>query len=223
MLDWRNFICGVMIVIGPASLLAQSTDRALLNSDGGTLLNGSPSPNTSTIFRHDLIQTPKGHAAKIDAEGSTVTVAPETLVQFEGDELVLDHGGLELSTARQMKVRVNCITVIPITAEITQFNVTDVDGKVKIAAYQNDVKIHAAGAAFRTTREGESSDSIVRQGEQKTRDEHCGAAARPEAVPEGIGAILNGPKAWITGMVIAGTIACFGLCHGDDPISPWKP
>lgn len=223
MLEWRNLICGVMIVIVPTSLLAQNTGRALLYSNGGTWLNANPAPDTSAIFPDNLIQTQKEHSAKIDADGSTAMIQPETVVQFEGDELVLDHGSLQLNTARQMRVRVNCITVIPVTADRTQYDVTDVDGKVKIVAYKNDVKIHYAGAATRKSKPAESSDVIVREGEQATRDEHCGPPIKTAEGLDAKGAILNSPVAWGTGIAAVAVIACLGLCHPDDPVSPYKP
>lgn len=221
--EWRKFVCGVMIVLMPSSLLAQGSDRALLHSDGGTWLNGSPAPETSAIFRDNLIQTQKAHSARIDAEGSSVVVQPETVVQYEGDELMLDHGSLQLGTASQMKVRVDCITVIPLTADRTQYNVTDVDGKVRVSALKNDVKIHYAGSALRKSKQNGSSDVIVHQGEQATRDEHCGAAYEPTEGLDAKGAILNSTWARAAGVVAVGIVACLGLCHGDDPISPSKP
>ena len=128
LLEWRKLVCGLMIVILPTSLMAQNSARAMLHNDGGVWLNGSPAPNSSAIFLNDLVQTQKGSWAKIDADGSTVTVQPETIVQFEGDELVLDHGGLQVNTSRGLKVRVNCITVIPLTQDWNRYDVTDVDG-----------------------------------------------------------------------------------------------
>ena len=223
MFEWRNLVCGVMVVLVPGSLVAQGTDRALLHSDGGTWINGSPAPETSTIFLESLIQTQKGHSAKLDTEGSSVIVQPETVVQFEGDELVLDHGSLQLTTMREMKVRVNCITVIPITADRTLYEVSDIDGKVTVVASKNDVKVHAQASAFRKAKTGESSDAIVREGEQKTRDEHCVAAAKPIAGLDANGPILNSTAAKIAGVVAVGVITCFALCRGDEPISPDKP
>jgi hypothetical protein len=221
--EWRKLVCGVMIIVVPVSLFAQVTDRAMLHSDGGTWLNGNPAPESSAIFMDALIQTPKDHSAKIDAEGSAVTVQPETIVQFEGDELVLDHGGLQLTTDRQMRVRVNCITVTPINAAWTQYDVTDVDGRVKVIAYKNDVKIHYKGDLLRKSKQGESSDVIVHEGEQATRDERCGAAIKPADEIDATGAWLNSPMAKAAGVIAVGVIACLGLCHTDDPISPTKP
>ena len=220
--EWRNLVCGVMIIILPASLMAQDSGRAMLHSDGGVWLNGNPAPNSSAIFVHDLVQTQKEHSAKIDAAGSTVTVQPDTIVQFEGEELVLDHGSLQVSTSHGMRVRVNCLTVIPLTSEWTRYNVIDVDGKMTVAAQENDVKIHYQGAAARRSKQVVSSDVTVHQGEQATREERCGGAAKPAEVINARGAILNSVWAKTAGLAAIGLI-CLGVCHGDDPVSPSKP
>ena len=218
MLEWRKLVCGVMIVIVPASMAAQGTDRALLHSDGGTWLNGKPAPASSAIFRNDHIETQAAHSAKIDVEGSTVMILPNTVVQFEGDELVLDHGSLQLNTVRQIKVRVNCVTVIPVTADWTQYDVSDIDGKVKVSAYKKDVKIHAPSAA-RRAKQGASTDNIVHEGEQSTREEKCGAGAWPTP---GTAPILDRPVAIGVGVGLI-ALTCIIICRGDDPVSPSKP
>jgi hypothetical protein len=55
---------------------------------------------TSTISRPR-----RETSARVDAYGSIVTVQPETIVQSAGDELVLDHGSLQVDTSRGMRVR----------------------------------------------------------------------------------------------------------------------
>ncbi|MFZ0758596.1 MAG: hypothetical protein WAM69_01495 [Candidatus Sulfotelmatobacter sp.] len=212
-----------MIVLLPTSLMAQDSGRAMLYSDQGVQLNGRPVPNSSAIFPHDWIQTQPGTGAKIDAEGSTALVQPETVVQFNGDELILDHGSLRLDTARKMRVRASCVTVTPITADQTQYDVTDVDGRVKVAAIKSDVKIHYEGAAMRKSKQAASSDVIVRQGEQATREEGCGAPTKSADATSAVGPILNSNWAKVAGIVAVGVIACFGLCHEDNPISPTQP
>jgi hypothetical protein len=144
------------------------------------------------------------------------------VVQFQGLELALDHGHLQLDTAREMKVLIGCVTVTPITYDRTQFDVTDIDGKVKVVAYKNDVKIELHGSALRKTK-GESSSTIVREGEQATRSEHCGVPVRPGtgATP---GPVLDSALARDAGfIVVVGVAACLLLCFGDEPISPSKP
>jgi hypothetical protein len=222
LLEWRKFVCGVIMVILPASLMAQDSARAMLHDDGGVWLNGNPAPNSSAIFLHDLVQTQKGNWAKIDAGGSTVTVHPETIVQFEGDELVLEHGSLQVNTSQGMKVRVNCITVIPLTQDWNRYDVTDVDGRVMVAAHQNDVKIHYQGAAARRSKLAASSDVTVHQGEQVTREERCGVPARPADAADAALATLDTPWAIGIGTAAIGALTCWALCRGDDPVSPSK-
>ncbi|MGA2922491.1 MAG: hypothetical protein ABSE28_15380 [Candidatus Sulfotelmatobacter sp.] len=134
--EWRKLVCGVMIVIVPSSLFAQDTGGALLHSDGGTWLNENPVPATPTIFRDSLVRTQKGYRATIDAEGPSVLIGPETVVQFQGNDLTLDHGSLRLDTATEMTVIVGCISINPLSSDRTHYDVTDIDGKVKVIAYK---------------------------------------------------------------------------------------
>jgi len=221
--EWRNLVCGVMIVVLPASLMAQTSGGAMLHSEGGVWLNGNPAPNSSAIFPHDLIQTQKEHRAKIDANGSTVTVEPDTIVQFDGEELVLDHGGLQVNTSREMKVRVNCITVIPVTQAWTRYDVIDVDGKIRVTADENDVKIHYQGASAQRSKTAGLSDVLVHQGEQASRDERCGVAARPAEVVNAKGAILNSVGARAAGIAVVGGLICWVFCSASQPVSPAVP
>jgi ferric-dicitrate binding protein FerR (iron transport regulator) len=227
MRQWRNLVCGVMAVVLPMSLTAQDSARAILHSDGGVWLNGNPAPSSSAIFPNDLIQTQQGRSAKIEAYGSAITVQPETVVQFSGDELVLelilDHGGLQVDTSRGTKVRVNCITVSPLAQAWTRYDVTDVDGTVTVAAQENSVLIHYEGGSTRQSKQAAFADVTVHQGEQATRDEKCGASARTGDVVNGKVAILNNVWTVRAGVVAIGIITCWALCRGDDPLSPDKP
>jgi hypothetical protein len=195
----------------------------MLHSDGGAWLNGKPAPNSSAIFPHDLLQTRNESTAKIDVDGSTVTIQPGTLVQHEGDELVLDHGSLQLNSARGMRVRVNCITFTPVTQEWTRYDVIDSGGKVMVVAHENDVKIHYPHVAARQSKDAGSSDVTVHRGEQVTRDERCGAVSK---TGQGLGAkeaLLDSPWVKWTGIAAVGAITCFALCRDPNPVSPDKP
>jgi len=220
--EWRNLVCGMMIVALPASLMAQSSSGAMLHSDGGVWLNGTPAPNSSAIFIHDMVQTQRDHSAKIDANGSTVTIQPDTIAQFDEDEIVLDHGGLQVNTSRGMKVRVNCMTVMPALQEWTRFDVVDVAGKMQVVAYQSDVTIHYQGAGVPSKGAG-LSDITVHPGQQVTREERCGTPARSAQIANAKVALLNTVQAKVAGAAVIVAVTCFGLCHGDDPVSPYKP
>ena len=219
----RKFVCGVMILVVPTSFLAQDASRGLLYSNGGTRLNGGSAPAIVAIFPDSLVQTQQGYTARIDVPGSTVLIQPETVVQFQGHDLALEHGSVELDTARGMEVISGCITVTPMTTERTQYTVTDVDGKVMVAASRNDVKIHVHGGTLRRSKPEESLDIIVRESEKATREERCGAPANRATQAGATAGILSNP--WVIGAagVVVTVVACLGLCHNDDPISPDRP
>jgi hypothetical protein len=221
--EWRKLVCGAMVVVLPALLIAQDFGRATLHTDGGTWLNGKPVPNTSAIFPHDFVQTQKESTAKVDIDGSTVTIQSDTLVQFEEDEIFLDHGTLQVNSARGMRVRVNCLTVVPLTQEWTRYDVIDTDGKVLVAAYENDVKIHTRHVAAQRSKDRGSSDVTVHRGEQVIRSERCGARAKPAQMLDAKGPILNSPWARGTGIVAIGVLTCWALCPDPGPVSPDKP
>jgi hypothetical protein len=219
---WSKFVCSAMIVILPTSLIAQDSSRAMLHSNGGVWLNGNPAHNSSAIFLHDLVQTQKESRAEISTNGSGATIESDTIVQFEGDELVLEHGSLQLNTSRGMRVRVNCLTVIPLTQEWTRYDVIALDGRITVATYKNDIKIHYQGAAVRRSKLA-YSDVTVHPGQQVTREERCRADAKPAGALDANGAILNSPWARGAGIAAIGILTCWALCRGDEPVSPSKP
>ena len=195
----------------------------MLHSDGGAWLNGKPAPNSSAIFPNDLIQTRKESTAKIDVDGSTITIQPGTMVQFGEDELFLDSGSLQVNSERGMRVRVNCMTIVPLTQEWTRYNVIGADGKLMVVAYENDVKIHYRRVAARQSKDAGSSDVTVHRGEQVTRAERCGAEYKPAKAVDSRGPILNDPWARGAGITAVGIITCWALCREGDPVSPDKP
>ena len=211
-----------MIVILPASAMAQDLGRAMLHSDGGVWLNGNPAPNSTAIFPHDLVQTRKESTAKIDLQGSSITIQPGTRVQFEEEELFLDSGSLQVNSARGMRVRVNCMTVIPPAQGWTRYDVSDADGKLTVVAYENDVKIHYRRVAPRHAKDAGTSDVTVHRGEHVVRDERCRAGSEPAPL-DADGALLNSPWAIGTGVAAIGVITCWALCRGGEPVSPDTP
>jgi len=228
-LPWRQLVCLPMIVILPVSLMADDTGSAMLRSNGGVIVNKNPAQASVALFSDDLIETPPQVAARIEATGSTADINPETVVQFEGDELVLEHGSLSVNTSRGMRVRIGCVTVTPVNEDWTHYDVMDRDGKVTVSSLKNDVYVESRSSnpqqAKKPGKPSTQSDRmIVREGEQKSREEKCGAPIYKESGRlAGRGAIMNSPWAKAIGIVGIGTLACIGLCHDDDPISPSSP
>ncbi len=215
-----------MIIILPVSLLGLDPAAAILHSTGaGVMVNNNPAPASSALFLDDLIETQKAAVARIDASGSTADIDAETMVQFEGNELGLDHGRLSVNTSHGLRVRVGCLTITPVhDAEWTHYEVTDLDGKVTVSALKDDVNIDARSRNLQQAKEPRQSDqATVREGERKSREEKCGATEKPPSVATA-GAIMNSPWTLGAGLAGIGVMICLGfVCHNDDPISPTKP
>ena len=229
LLSWQKIVCGSLIVILPASLSAQDTTGAILQSSGaGVMVNQSIVNPSTALFPDDVIQTQKGGRARIELAGSTADIDSDTVVQFEGDLLVLDHGSVSVNTSRGFRVRVGCIIVTPVNSAIwTLYQVSDTSGKVTVSAFKNDVYIDTSSKDDREeiTRDKRSNREIVRESEQKSREEKCGGAyMNPAESPAGKGAILNSGWARLAGSVGIGVLTCWALCfNNDDPISPSHP
>ena len=220
----RNFVCWMMVVLFPLSLPAADTGPAILHSKGGVWVNGAEVPDSTAIFPGDLLETKPGSIANLDAEGSSVLIQAESVVKFQGNFLILEHGMVSVGTSTSMSVRVNCITVEPVSNERTQYDVADVSGTVRVAARQNDVNITQGGALRKASPESSSPQSAtVHEGQQSTRDEAvvCGAALRPGGAGNG----LNTKWLEIGGGAGGAILLCLLLCRGTghSSVSPSQP
>lgn len=228
MLRRRNLVCLPLIVILPVSLLADESVGAMLYSNGvGVFVNKSAAPASIAILPHDLIETQKETSPWLDSAGTRVDISPETMVTYESAELVLDHGSLSVKTSRGLKVRVGCITVTPVNdAELTDYRVVDVDGKVEVSAFKSDVYINERSKNPEQAKQSEhSGHTLVREGESKSRSEKCGASDLKESLKvPGYGPILNSPYTVAVGAAAVIGVTCWVLCFkNDDPLSPAKP
>jgi hypothetical protein len=219
----RYFLCWIMVVLCPLTLMAADTGSAVLHSEGGVWINGFEISGTTAVFPGDLLETKPGFAANLDAEGSSILIQPESIVKFEGNFLNLEHGGVSVGTSTSMGVHVNCIKVEPVSTAQTQFDVTNVSNTVQVAARKNDVNIIESSILHKASpQRGPSHSATVREGQQATRDESaaCGAG-----LPPGVsGPALNGK--WLEiggGAAVAGTILCLLFCTSSPPISPSQP
>ncbi len=221
----RAFVCWVIVILFPLSLVAADAGSAILHSDGGVWVNGTEISGSTAVFPGDLLETKPGFVADLDAEGSSVLIQPESIVKFQGNYLSLEHGSVSVGTSTLMSVHVNCLKVEPVTSERTQYDVADLSRKVEVAAHKNDVRIVQAAALRKPSPESSSSQSAtVHEGQQATRDETqaCGAASTPESPTHE----LNTKWLEIGGGTGVGILVlCLLLCKGkgSSAVSPSQP
>jgi hypothetical protein len=217
-----------MAVIFPAALFAgENIPGAMLYTRGGTTLNGKTVPRSSALFSGDLVQTSADSVANINATGTAVQILNDSLVQYDGSAVRLEHGGVTISSSKLMAIRAGNVTVSPAAAVWTEFEVRDVDGTVQIAARKGDLTIS-----------DQTGTTTLAQGDQTTRDESQSQAdnqsqdqnqkkkkkkAAAGIIPGAAGGVFNDPVTLgiSTGIVVGGTI--WVLVQSGSPVSPVLP
>jgi ferric-dicitrate binding protein FerR (iron transport regulator) len=230
----RCIVCWALLVAVPPGLVGQpfgqnghnvgETPAAILHTQGGVWLNGSEAADSTAVFLGDVLETKPGFSASLTLDGATILLQPESVAQLEQDVILLDHGSVSVGTPRSFKVRVNCISIVPVQNEWTQFDVTDLTGTVEVAANKKDVNVeHTA-----TGGKGEAAPmATIHEGQHGSYDESqiCGEPRRPT----GAGSTSMSPK-WIAvgagggGLLICLIAHCFGGGGGGHTsISPSSP
>src|SRR3954469_25525015 len=219
----RGMVSCVLMVLFPFSLFAADSNAAMLYSNGPAWINGAHVPRpSSAIFPGDLLQTRSDSIANINQPGSTVRVFSDSLIEFGGSSVTIDHGGVTVSTSNRMATTAGDIKVAPASNAWTEFHVTDVDGTVRIAARKGDVTVSdgketvTLAQGQETTRD-ETSDTSSDNSRKKNRKRQAGA------IPGATGGSLNSPLAiGIAGAAVIG-VTTWVLIKSDDPASPAKP
>jgi hypothetical protein len=229
----RNLFCWALLMVVPHSLLGQISAEqpagAILHTQGGVWINNDEARDSTAVFPGDTIETKAGFNANLVLDGSTVLLAPESVARFQGDYLELSHGSVSVGTSKGFRVKVNCIRVIPVRNQWTQYEVSDVNRTLQVSARKDDVNVEHEGvrgkAKSQTTDETAASRASVHEGEQHNYDESeiCGSIAGPTS------AGLANPK-WIEIGTAAGGAAllCILLCRGrggseKNPLSASAP
>jgi hypothetical protein len=183
-------------------------------------LNGGHVPNSSAIFAGDLVQTRSDSTANIHAPGSSITVLGDSLVQFEGSSLKVEHGGVSVSTSKGVATTAGDVRVAPLSNAWTEFNVTDVDGMVRIAARKGDLTVTDDNGTVTLAQGQETTrDEQSDQGDKKKKDKKRAAGA----VPAAGGGVLNSPIAIGVGAAVIVGVTTWVLLQSSNPVSPATP
>jgi hypothetical protein len=211
----RKILSCLMILIFPAALFAADQASAMVYSHGPALLNGNSIPRMSALFSGDLVQTNKDSVANINATGSSVLVLNDSLVQYEGNSVSLEHGGVTVSTSKSLATQVGAVIVSPAAGVLTEFEVRDVDGTVKIVARKGDLTI-----------KDDAGTTTLAQGQETTREESRRDKNSKKrgggSVPGAAGGALNSPVAIGIGTGIIVGVAAWAVIQSDDPVSRAK-
>ena len=220
---FRGLVSCVLMVVFPGSLFAADSNAAMLYTNGAAWINGTHVPrNSSAIFYGDLLQTRSDSVAKISEAGSSITVLADSLVTFEGASLDIDHGGVSVSTSKSVSTTAGDVKVTPASNSWTEFNVTDLDGKVRISAKKGDLNVNDGKETVllaqgqETTRDDSANDEQDGK-KRKRRKQQSGA------IPAAGGGLLNSPWAVGAGGAAVIGVTTWVLLQSSNPASPAKP
>jgi hypothetical protein len=222
----RKMVSCVLLFLFPGSMLAADSSAAMLYTNGAAWVNGAHVPrSSSSIFSGDLLQTRSDSVANINAPGSSITVLSDSLVKFQGSSVAIEHGGVRVSTSRGIGTTAGDVKVLPASYVWTEFNVTDVDGTVRIAARKGDLTISDGKETFtlaqgqETTRDETSSDNDKDNKDGRKKNKKRAAGASPGAS----GGVFNSPVAIGIGAGAIIGVTTWVLVKNDNPASPTKP
>jgi hypothetical protein len=212
----RQILALITLLFVPGELFAADGEAAMLYGNGTTWVNGSSIPKSSAVFAGDLIQTKSDSVANINSAGSSVTIMPDSLVEFQGNAVKLERGELTVSTSKAMGALAGVLNVTPASNDWTEFDVKNSDCDIQVLARKNDVVL-----------QDDSGTSTLREGQQTTRrsrSNECQAARSGSgATPAAVGPITNSTAVYVGGGAAAGALSTWVLMQGDDPISPSDP
>lgn len=211
--------CFMLVVVPAALFAADASVAAMLYSNGTARLNGYNLPRSSAIFSGDLVQTASDSVAKINALGTSLTVLADSLVQFEGSAVKLEHGGIAVSTSKGMATRAGEVTVIPAESGWTQFDVTNVDGQVRITAQKGDLTV-SDGAGTTTLAQGQQTTRAESQPQPDDSKRKKKKKRGGGAVPGASAAALDSPVAIGIGAGAVVGLATWVLLQDSEPVSP---
>jgi hypothetical protein len=197
-------------------LMGGELASAMLYTNGSAWLNGSAVPRSAAVFAGDMLQTRADTTANIQAAGSNVMVLADSLVKFQGPSVEIEHGSVRVTTSRGLATQAGDVTVKPAANSWTEYQVTDVDGRVQIAANKGDLMI-----------QDDQGTTTIQQGQQTTRDDTSDEQKKKKkrrrsgqgAATAAGGGIMSSNAAVYTGIGIAGGVGIWLVLRNEPPLS----
>jgi hypothetical protein len=228
LLTFRKMASCVLVMAFPASLFAADSGAAMIYAHGAAWLNGTHVPASSAIFTGDRLQVRSDSSANINAQGSSITVVGDSLVEFEGASLKVERGGVAVATSKGIATTVGDVRVVPAANAWTEFSVTDSDGTVKISARKGDLTIT-----------DDKGTELLAQGQETTRDDQQDSSGKADnkgdkkksgkradgPAPAANGGLLNSKLAIGLGAAAITGVSVWALTSrtSDEPVSPSTP
>ena len=215
----RDILCCLMIVLLPASLIAADSGAAIVRPYGPAWLNGVAVEQSSAIFPGDLAQTGSSSALKIRASGSSITVMSDSTVRLGEGQVSVEHGSVQMVTAKSMFARAGIITATPAASDWTEFELTHRNGAVEITALKGELRINN-GSEITILAPGQQTTQKDSEQPQDKDTQAPVPAAKKSRKGVIILAVAGGAAAVAIVAVVASSIAGAGTPRSISPITP---
>jgi len=212
----------LLAIVFPAQMmLAGETAAAMLYTNGSAWVNGTEAPKSIAMFAGDLLQTRPDSTASIQSSGSNVMVLADSLVKFEGPAVELEHGSVRVTTSRGLAAVAGDVTIRPAGDAWTEFQVTDNNGQVQIAANKGDVTVQDDKGTTTVTQGQQTTrdDTNTNDNEKKKKKRRKAAGAATAAT----GGIMSSPAVVYGGLAALGGAAIWIWTREPSPVSPACP
>ena len=131
----------LMILALPLATTLADTHAAMAYIQGSASVNGRTVSDSVAVFPGDAIQTGSRSAASISLKGSTVLVTENSSVTFGDTELSLTSGSAQVRTSKGMTARVASISVTPVSAKTSAYEVVRRGAEVRITAVNGSLSV----------------------------------------------------------------------------------
>jgi len=206
----RRIACWLMILWVPRCVLGTDLPGAMLYGKGTVWVNGQQLPGPAAIMAGDSIETESESAGNISVPGSSIVVQATSLVKYEVSSMILERGTVGVVTTRSMRLQTDRISATPTSTNETDFELSSVEGKVRIAVRKGEVEVNCGKEV-----------TNVPEGQDVSPDDNGRCKKGPYA------ARRKGPLAypWLWGGAAAtgGLIGILIGVTGGAPISPAAP
>ncbi len=194
-------LCWMMIVVFPTSTMLADSGGAILQANGAVKINESAVNRSATVFNGDRVVTGKDSSAAITGKGTTILVAPGSLLIY-GDQVTLSAGGAHFNGA--FTVRAGAMTISPAAAK-TRFEVRHEGGQVRINALEGNLSVS----------DGKQT-TLLESGRTMASGKLPAVPAERSSIAPAMGLII--------GLVMAAGMAVgLAVALSDDAVSPSTP
>jgi hypothetical protein len=217
----RSVSVVLALVMSGAVLLADS-NNAMLYATGAVAVNGVAANRSAALFPGDKVQTAAQSGGTITTPGSTIVLAPNSSLVYEGKALELAAGVVEVNTTRGMGAHAAYFTVAPAANQTAKFQVASKDGKITVAAERGAVVLSDGNDSV-VVQEGttQTADQQVTPASKKDKKK-AGGMVPPSAASQGVG---GASKTLLVGAALVGlgVGTAAALATTGPPASPSRP